>query len=573
MDMDTEKATITENGDTCTVYPSPNKSKTAIYTFHNAEGNVIGEFTGALPVSLTTQSTVVKFLKELLDPENKIKASVINNDIRSIKELLQINYDATVLRLEDERIQSEQEKQHEKETLMKQAMEIIRNSKQPLIYIASLVDWFTAGERANIMLAFLVYAGQVIINNPISLIGLGESSSGKSHIQEVALDLIPSEYVVYEKKITEPALFNRAKTDTYFYDGKIVNYGDMGGINDQDFIQESKNLMKELQSDGYLNKPLSVPDGEGGWTVKDLKLIGKPCLTYTTVPNHRFDDQELSRSIFYTPRMDNREIFNRRNSILEFKTGRTYKKLKEYEKEFKMIPNIVLHLKQVLQDIIIINPYVTFINMFLSKSKYYKRDFPKYNGLLKTITAINYYNNFKYTNEDGQTILFTSIVDVQLFISILEPYQESITTNIAPKSVEVLTEIKENIHKWTKKTTADDDLQVELGSNGITTNDYFTKSELGLSKDSVKKYIYELHEKGYLKVVGREGKSNLYNLADNEITIINNDLKQLSVSNNPLLVSELGEEIAEQVKDSEEFIEDLNILNQDEEVDIPNWLM
>lgn len=54
------------------------------------------------------------------------------------------------------------------------------------------------------------------------------------------------------------------KNDKYFYDGKIVNYGDMGGTNDHEFMEVSKNLMKELQSDGFLNKPLNIPDGEVG---------------------------------------------------------------------------------------------------------------------------------------------------------------------------------------------------------------------------------------------------------------------------------------------------------------------
>ncbi len=104
--------------------------------------------------------------------------------------------------------------------------------------------------------------------------------------------------MITKDKITEAALFNRAKTDKYFYGGKIVNYGDMGGNNDHDFMEESKNLMKELQSDGFLNKPLNIPDGEGGWEVKDLELVGRPCLTYTTVPNHYFDDQEMSSYCF-----------------------------------------------------------------------------------------------------------------------------------------------------------------------------------------------------------------------------------------------------------------------------------
>ena len=115
---------------------------------------------------------------------------------------------------------------------------------------------------------------------------------------------------------------------------------------------------EELQSDGFLNKPLNIPDGEGGWEVKDLKLEGRPCLTYTTVPNHNFDEQEMSRSIFITPRMDNKEIFNRRNRLLEFKHGRSYNTLNKYENEAELVPYMLLHLKEVFEDISIINPYL-----------------------------------------------------------------------------------------------------------------------------------------------------------------------------------------------------------------------
>lgn len=54
-------------------------------------------------------------------------------------------------------------------------------------------------------------AGQVILKNPVSVICLGEASSGKTHIQETALRLIPEKFIVNEKKIPEATLFNRAK--------------------------------------------------------------------------------------------------------------------------------------------------------------------------------------------------------------------------------------------------------------------------------------------------------------------------------------------------------------------------
>lgn len=558
-------ATINDKGDTITIKTS-NKPQTAIYLIQNAEGNTIGEYNSVTPAALTPNSTVAREIKRLIDPEDKFKPALLNKEFSNIKELLQLQYDTLVIAEEEEKIHQQQMQESKHNKLLDDAASKLQGLDQPLIYIGSLVDWVTAGERNNILLAFLVYAGQVILNNPISLIALGEASSGKSHVQTEALNLIPNEYVLNEKKITEAAIFNRSKLDPYFYNGKIVNYGDMGGSHDHDFVEEAKNLMKELQSDGFLNKPLNMPDTvNGGWKVVDLKLIGRPCLTYTTIPNHRFDDQEMSRSIFITPRMDNKKIYNIRKSKLEYRFGKTYNQYKKYSNELKSVPFMVSHLKKVLNDVIIINPYVKFVINFLSKSKYYKRDFDKYNGLLKTITAINYYNNYHTTIEE-QEVLFTSINDVQLFISLLKPYHESISANIPPKAVEVLNDIRANIEKWSNETNAESLL------NGITTNEYFSKSELGLSKDTVKRYIYELHEKGYLEVVDRVGKANVYNLASTELQVINNDLRKLSNTPNKDLVDELGEDIAEMVKKNDGFIEDLDIMNQDININRPVWL-
>ena len=558
-------ATINDKGDTITIKTS-NKPQTAIYLIQNAEGNTIGEYNSVTPAALTPNSTVAREIKRLIDPEDKFKPALLNKEFSNIKELLQLQYDTLVIAEEEEKIHQQQMQESKHNKLLNEAASKLQGLDQPLIYIGSLVDWVTAGERNNILLAFLVYAGQVILNNPISLIALGEASSGKSHVQTEALNLIPNEYVLNEKKITEAAIFNRSKLDPYFYNGKIVNYGDMGGSHDHDFVEEAKNLMKELQSDGFLNKPLNMPDTiNGGWKVVDLKLIGRPCLTYTTIPNHRFDDQEMSRSIFITPRMDNKKIYNIRKSKLEYRFGKTYNQYKKYSNELKSVPFMVSHLKKVLNDVIIINPYVKFVINFLSKSKYYKRDFDKYNGLLKTITAINYYNNY-HTTIEGQEVLFTSINDVQLFISLLKPYHESISANIPPKAVEVLNDIRANIDKWSSESNAESLL------NGITTNEYFSKSELGLSKDTVKRYIYELHEKGYLEVVDRVGKANVYNLASTELQVINNDLRKLSNTPNKDLVDELGEDIAEMVKKNDGFIEDLDIMNQDININKPVWL-
>ena len=550
--------------DTITIEINPKNFNNVKYVFKNKNGNKIGEYNNNSPATLTNQSNIARHIKQLLDPNGDIKPNRLNSKFTEIKELLQLQYENELNTIEQEILDKQQESIQRTTEKTEEAVNKLKSLKQPLLYFGSIIDWFTAGERNNILYAFTVYAGQIVLKNPVSVICLGEASSGKSHIQETALKLMPQEYIVNEKKITESALFNRAKKDNRFYDGKIVNYGDMGGSHDHDFMEESKNLMKELQSDGFLNKPLSVPDGMGGWEVKELILMGKPCLTYTTVPNHDFDDQELSRSILITPRMDNQSIFNKRNTALEFKHGRTYKMYKKYEKEAQLIPYMLLHLKELFSDITIINPYVSFIITFLSDSMYYKRDFDKFNNLLKTITALNYYNHTVY-EIDGEKVMLVSIRDVQLFISLLKPYKESISSNLSPKATEILNNIRENINTWKKN------IGREVMNAGITTNEYYDLQDLGLSKASVRTYMYELANKGYLRVVDRVRNMNVYDLLPDDVSSIEYDLQNI----NPKIYEDVGYELGEWVIDimkHDKYIDDLDIMSFTGGVDKPRWL-
>lgn len=442
-------------------------------------------------------------------------------------------------------------------------MNLLQSKDLPLIYIGSLVSWMTAGERENIMLTFIAYCSQVILRTPTSVIGLGEGGSGKTHIQEVALSLIPEQFVHHEKSITEAAMFNRAKDDPYYYDGCIVNYGDMGGRNSQDFIIEAKNLLKELQSDGFINKPLNIP-GDEGWNVMDITLYGYPCLTYTTVPGFEFDDQEMSRSIFITPRMDNKEVFNARKQIMELKHGRTYKSYLKCKEEIKLVKFMVMALRERLEEITIINPYTDSVIKFLGQSEYFKRDFDKYNGLLKTITAFHVFNRSTFMLE-GEEILFTTINDIKLFKSLLKAYHESVSVNISPKASEILRMLRKRLKGWIQ------DSRVE-SLIGITTTEFYelTKGEMNLSKRSVQRYFGELNAAGLLKVIDSKGSANVYELSENEVKSSMDKMEDLTERQQELIRAELGGPALEFIK-LDVGLDKLGIEWNDQEVDVPGW--
>ena len=544
------------------VTPAPKNQCT--YTFYQNKTE-IKRITNKQPIELTSTTSVWKQIKELVDPNSFLSPEGLRNTIdKEILPTLQNNYSTIVLANQELLNEELRDKQTSLKEKIDKAEEKLQGLDNPLLWIGSIIEWLTAGERNNILLCFLAYCSQVILKNPISVIALGEAGSGKSHIEEVAMSLIPSEFIVNEKNITQAALFRRAEQSEYFYDGKIVNYGDMGGSNDQDFMEESKNIMKELQSEGFVSKPVATKV-DGAWETRELNLIGKPCLTYTTVPNYQFDEQELSRSILITPRIDNKKEFNKRNRALEFR-GKSYEYMEKMENEAHTIQYMVYLLRDLMKDTHIINPYIDIINDFLNNSEYYKRDFPKYNNLLKVITAFNYYHKTVYEKEDYK-VLYVSAEDVQLFISLLAKYELSISENLSLHATAIINELM----ALERQPQTNEDGQPTLDVSGTwTINDFMEHTKLNLTKRSIQNYFKELNSRGFVRIVEKKGNAYVYELTGKFNPQTVEEKFSLRPSVKKIISEELGDEILT-ILEEDKPIPNLTIMDHDDNIKKPNW--
>lgn len=554
--------------DKYTIHPIPSKKNGVTYIFKDPQGDETDNFPNKVePLSLTQLSAVGKEINDHINPGGRLAKEAVKDDFKLIK--MELHEYCELYRITQEN--NEKQLTHEKEAHVQlkldEAFQLLQSIDLPLLYIGSLISWKTAGERNNILLTFLAFCSQIILKTPISVIGLGEGSTGKTHIMETVLGkphepekgLIPNDFIRQEKSVTEPAMYNQAKENPFFYDGKIVYYGDLGGDNTQEDILKAKNLIKELQSDGYANKPLSVVV-DGDWTTRDLTLLGNPCLAYTTVPGFKFDDQEMSRSIFVTARTDNRASFQHRKNILELK-GKTFEKMRYYERDTELVKYMVLLLRERMEKITIINPYMNVIIDFLSDSEYFKRDIDKYNNILLTITAFNSFNQEPY-DLNGKKVIFTSLKDLQLFMSLLKPYHESINVNISPKAAEVLNDIRANMDEW-----------IELGKindNGITVNEYYELIDSHLHKRSIGRYFSELNNAGFLKVVDNIGKANVYDLTQKVSSDPSNSIPGLSMYQKNMIRNEIGHAALDFICE-DSIREGLSIDLQDPNVEKPPW--
>jgi len=466
---------------------------------------------------MTINSAEMKFIKTTVSNHSAFE----DVDIKSFSHKLEQALDQLIVRYmtwldgaeerrEQEKQEAQQERELEIEMIASEGEDALEKSKHPIKWIADTINWFTAGERMNILYAWLTYCSQIILDNPISVIGIGEASSGKSHILETAQELLPQEYVLRMKSATMAATYAMAETDPYYFDKKIVYIGDMGGASDHEEAEAFKNLIKELQTDGEVKRVKMVKGDDGEQAPKWFELYGFPCLTYTNVPGHDFDGQELSRSVMISPRSDNDKAVSVMKHLYSMKSGKSFENIQYFKDRIPVIRNMVIALRQRMQHTEIINPYHQFIDTFLGRSKFFKRDFDKYNGILRVITAINGYNRDLING-----VLFTTVEDIMLFLELLERYHESITANLSPNAADIIREMRENADKW---DLYDEDV-------GYTITDYMARSGYQFHKKSFQQYFSELNANGLIKVVGKEGRQNLYVLIDTTFGVGETDIK------------------------------------------------
>ena len=194
----------------------------------------------------------------------------------------------------------------------------------------------------------------------------------------------------------------------------------------------------------------------------------------------------------------------------------------------------------------------------LEGSRYYKRDTEKYVNLLETITALNYYHREHYIFEDGVKGVITSFEDVNILLSLLEPYKTSIANNIKPKSAEIY---KKLISKGQVENTFADDLKYagEEFEEGFTTRMYFEKSGTDLSLKSIQRYFSDLYQAGLLKLVNRDKNANVYDVIK---TNLHDEFKNYEIDFD-LIEYELGSDIAEIIRNDVPLEKDINENDED----------
>lgn len=397
----------------------------------------------------------------------------------------------------------------------------------PLEFVTKICDGLGVGLTVEVLRAFFGFLQTYLGYKGTNVIAVGSQASGKSHIIETALKFIPQERVHYGAKSV--AYFFR-KYNHMDLTGHIFYLGDLGGSNSDQNTIDMRDLLKQLSTDGYIER--GVVDNSNENVTEEQWVKGYPCLAYTTAHEDIINEQEKSRSIIITP------PFVDPMDLITFKSimnnqGSYADEIRQVEKDTESVQGLVHYLSSEKTDVDIFNVYMYDIVEYIGTIDDFNRKIDEFNSILKLSCTLNKAKVVYHQEYDMKfPLILASKQDIRTALTIFDN-----NNNLLPNEVKLVNGIFSNFEVYNvgrSKSTANYEEAVKfnvgtlegskdvdwLSENSDDEQYFFTerylKSEFGnrswyrTNRNDIDYKIQKLYDNNYLICIGEDNKQKVY---------------------------------------------------------------
>ena len=202
------------------------------------------------------------------------------------------------------------------------------------------------GEENNRLLMYLVFTSR-LREQPLHIVSLGGSGTGKTYLQEKVAELIPDDQKLEITAISENAL--------YYFDrkelkNKLVLIEDLDGANDDKVLF----AIRELQSKRRISKTIPIKDSKGNLKTITLQVEGPISLAGTTTRERLYEDNaNRSLLIYLDGSKDHKE------KIMAYQRQVSAGKINKQQEE--QMRQFMQDVQSVLRPIKVINPFAEML--------------------------------------------------------------------------------------------------------------------------------------------------------------------------------------------------------------------
>jgi hypothetical protein len=330
------------------------------------------------------------------------------------------------------------------------------------------------GEENNRLLMYLVFTSR-LREQPLHIISLGASGTGKTYLQEKISELIP-EYDKLEITILSENAF-------YYFDQRELR-NKLVLIEDMDGAEQVLYPLRELQSKKKISKTIPIKDSKGNLKTITLKVEGPICLAGTTTRERLYEDNANRSLLIY---LDNTS--EHKEGIMDYQRKLSAGKIDtRHEHQLK---EFFRQMQQVLKSIRVRNPYAEQLKIpdYVFKPL---RTNSHYLAFIETITFYHQYQReVKTDNLTGERYIETTLEDIAWANRLLKDVLLAKSDEL-PRQVR---EFFEGLKYHVKSTQKESSYAKEI------------RSKLRLNPMTVNRYLRDLENRGYIRKVGGNRKS------------------------------------------------------------------
>jgi hypothetical protein len=322
------------------------------------------------------------------------------------------------------------------------------------------------GEENNRLLMYIIFTSR-LMSNPLHIISMGASGTGKSHLQETVAELIPEEDTLSITDLSESSF--------YYFDLNELSHK-LILIEDLDGADNALYPLRELQSKKTITKTF-VEKTKRGLRTTSRTVNGPVCVGGCTTREKIYEDNSNRSFLIYIDSSADQD-----EKIMEYQRALSAGDQDEAVQEQSR--NLLKNAQRLLKPIKVINPFARQLKLPKSVFKP-RRTNTHYLHFIEAVTFLHQAQRPKQVNEQtGEEYIETTLEDIQNANYLLKDILLKKSDRLSPACRKYFENLKAYLL----------DQQETI----------FTNSQISLamqrSLPTIKRYHLELYNNSYIKI-------------------------------------------------------------------------
>lgn len=376
------------------------------------------------------------------------------------------------------------------------------------------------GEETNRLIMYLIFTSRKR-EQPLHIVSLGSSGTGKTHLQEKVGELIPDEDRIEITTLSENAFY-------YFGQRELKNKLIL--IEDLDGAENVLYPLRELQSKKRISKTIAHKNTKGETRTIHLVVEGPVSVSGCTTKEQIYEDNANRSFLIYLDESKEQD-----KKIMDYQRKLSARKINRDEEQ--TIAKLLQNSQRLLEPIAIVNPFAELLNIPEEVLKPRRSN----NHYLQFIEAITFYHQYqreqKANEETGEIFIETTLEDVAEANKLMKEILLRKSDELSGACRNYLEAVKSYLEQENKTSFTNQEIRKALRVN----------------PSNQKRYNLSLISNYYIKQVkGKKGTAYSYQIVSykefqelrNHITnVLDENLKKLDQFTSPVVVQKQSEPV------------------------------